>query len=463
LKNNPARLTFICGAGAQLSWLYAWATFLIFTTFQRVYPLPETLGIFSLAVFLTLFCRGRGWRVIQVIGVHLAALAFIGLWVVNVFYYPLEPLWNQGWLTDFFSRPREPLERFLLVFVLGYTIGFWVAGTRFALQAKSYISACSRFDRGVMAFFCLFLIKLIMQTRMGVEFHDSIPILLIFPFFIFSLTEIGLARKQRNDQPTDYLSGYYTVGVLASFTIGALILGSAIFTFFLPHLTAASGVGYDLIKSTARPLAPILIAVITFLLGHAKSDPTAWNLSPSTDATGIPEPGEFSTWIKVLMWGGGILVLAIGLAAVGLILWYTIRWLFQKRVGGQESRHQWKLLSWWKRLKAFLTICYEWILRTAEKKRALEFYAALSRWGRYSGLSPKSNETPMEYGLRLSHRFPKVKTEIMLIIEMLHWEVYGETSLSPLQIKRIGTAWKKLHSPLTWPFRIKSLMHPTAR
>jgi hypothetical protein len=462
LKKKPNILVFVCGAGAQLSWLYAWATFLIFTSFQRFYPLPETIGIFILAVLLTLFSRKHGWRVIQVIVVQLVALAVASLWVVKIFYYPLEPLWHQTWVSDFFSRPREQVEWFLLVFVSGYTVVFWVAGICFALQKQSYTSACSRFDRGVIAFFCLFLIKLIMQTRMNIEFHDSIPVLLVFPFFIFGLTEIGLVRSQCNDQPADYLSGYYAVGVLASFTIGALILGSAIFMFFLPHLKMASGVGYDLIKSAARPLAPILIAVIRFFFGYAKSGPKALDLSPSIEVVGMQEPEELSAWMKIVMWGNGLLVVLLGAAVLGLILWYSIRWLFRKRIGGRQSRHRWNLLSWWMQLRMFLYFCHELILRTVAKKSALEFYYALQRWGRYSGLSPKSGETPLEYGLRLSHRFPRVKTEITLIIEMLHWEIYGESSLNPLQINMIRKAWKKLHSPLKWPLRIKSLMNPTA-
>jgi hypothetical protein len=68
------------------------------------------------------------------------------------------------------------------------------------------------------------------------------------------------------------------------------------------------------------------------------------------------------------------------------------------------------------------------------------------------------NETPKEYGRRLSHQFPQLKAEIALIIEMLHWEVYGENSLHSQQINSIRQAWKKLYSPVKWPIRLKSMM-----
>ena len=58
------------------------------------------------------------------------------------------------------------------------------------------------------------------------------------------------------------------------------------------------------------------------------------------------------------------------------------------------------------------------------------------RWGRHSGFRQEPNETPMEYGRRLAHQFPQLKTEITLIIEMLHREVYGEYSLSSKQVNK---------------------------
>ena len=461
MYNKPNISIFICGAGAQLTWLYAWASFLLFSFFERIYPLPETLGAFCLAALLTLFHRRRRWRVIQIAGVHLAGLSGAALWIVHVFYYSLEPWWPGDWLGDFFNRPRSQLDSFLLVFVLGYTMLFWTSGVRFALQAKTYVHACSRFDRGVSAFFCLFLIKLILHTQMGVQFHDVSAFWLMFPFFIFSLAELGLTRNQGSVQQKDYLAGYYVLGVLASFSAGALILGTAVFMMFLPYLKMASAVGYDLMQSAARPLAPILIAVIKFLFGHAKSGPEAQAFSPSVGAAGSPDPGAPDSWLlllqKILVWGGGAILLIMGVAAAVLGLWLTLRWLFRKPPGAEETDDLWGILTWWGRLKAWLYICREWMLRTRTRQRAFQFYAALLRLGRYSGLPQASHETPMEYGSRLANRFPKLKTEILLIIEMLHWEVYGECRLSTHQIALTREAWKKLHSPLRWPFRIKSI------
>ena len=459
MPKSSTKLLSLCGAGAQLSWLYAWASFVLFSFFQRLYPLPQALGIFCLAAFLAHLIRRRRRRVIQVIGIHLAGCVAAGLWVVHVFYYRLEPWWSRDWLSDFFDRPRDQLEGFLLFLVLGFTLVFWAAGIRFAHRERSYPAACSRFDRGIVAFFSLFLVKLTLQTRMGVQFHDSMAFLMVFPFFIFSLMEIGLARSQGNAQQKAYLSGYYAVGVLASFTIGALIIGSAVVMFFLPYLKMASVVGYDLMQKAAGPLGPIVVAMIKFIFGHADWDSTIAGFTPSA---GAAEPVVTGSWMlmlqKVMMWGGWTLLITIGTLIAGVVLWYAYRWLFLKRVGAGQIAEPWSLLSWWKQIKAFLITCALWLFSASAKRTALQFYVALGRWGRYSGFKQKSNETPMEYGWRLSHQFPQSKTEIMLIIEMLHWEVYGQTDLNPQQIGSIRQSWKKLHSPGKWPMRIKSMI-----
>ncbi|MCP4625146.1 MAG: DUF4129 domain-containing protein [bacterium] len=449
----------ICGAGAQLSWLYAWASFLLFSFFNRIYSLPETVGFFSLAALLTVVSRRRRWRMIQIIGIHLAGVVVAGLWIVHTFYYGWQPWWSRGWLTDFFNRPRNQLEWFLLIFVLGYTVVFWVAGIRFAQEVKSYTTACSRFDRGIVAFFCLFLVKLTLQTRMGIQFQDSMALWMVFPFFIFSLTEIGLARNRGDGQDKSYLSGYYAVGVLASFAAGALILGAAIFMFFLPYLKMASVAGYDLLQDAAGPLGPLVTAAIRFIFGYAQWDSAAGDLQLQSAAA---EPVESGPWMllvqKVLMWGGGTLMTVTGIVVACVVVWYAVRWLFLKPSGEEPVGAPWSLRSWWRRIKIFLYACCYWLLRNNAKRSALQYYIALQRWGRYSGFAQEPNETPLEYAGRLSHRFPHLNAEILLIIEMFQREIYGETSLSSKQIIRTRQAWKKLHSPAKWAMRIKSIM-----
>lgn len=459
LKNNANISIFICGAGAQLTWQYAWASFLIFSFFQRVYPLPETVGIFCLGCLLTLIYRARRWRLIQVLGLHLAGAAMAGLWIVYIFYYRPQPWWGLDGLGDFFSTPKGRGDRLLLFFVLAYTIVFYISGVRFARQSKSYSFACARFDRGLMAFFGLFLLRLVIKFRLKIEFSESMSFMMIFPFFIFSLMEIGLARNQQADHRKRYLSGYHVIGLSASFITGAFIIGSGIFIFFLPYLNMASEAGYDLVKSAAGPLEPILILIVKFIFGRADWRQSVAGPSP---ATGTAEPVTSSPWMlyiqNVLTWGHGILMIVLGIGVAGLLIGYLVRWLFQKRELRVPVSDPRNILSWWYRLQAFVYICYQWIFHSRAKRTAMQYYTALQRWGRFSGFSYELAETPNEYGRRLSHQFPLLKAEFMLIIDMLQREVYGETSLDANQIKRIRHSWRKLHSPSRWPLRIKAIV-----
>jgi hypothetical protein len=155
------------------------------------------------------------------------------------------------------------------------------------------------------------------------------------------------------------------------------------------------------------------------------------------------------------------LLVTMGTVIAGVVLWYAYRWLFLKRVGAEQIGDSWNLLSWWKLIKSFLITWGLWLFSSKARRTAIQFYAALRRWGQHSGFRQNANETPMEYGRRLAHQFPQLKSEITLIIEMLHWEVYGEHSLSSKQVLGIRQAWKTLHSPVKWPMRIKSMMTNT--
>ena len=93
---------------------------------------------------------------------------------------------------------------------------------------------------------------------------DSAPVLLLFPFFIFSLLAIGLVRN-RSSERRDFLAGYRGIGVLASFTVVVLAFGAGLVLFFMTYLSAAAEAGYGVLKSAAGPLGPILVRVLLFL------------------------------------------------------------------------------------------------------------------------------------------------------------------------------------------------------
>ena len=212
-------------------------------------------------------------------------------------------------------------------------------------------------------------------------------------------------------------------------------------------------------KSAAGPLEPVLISIVKFIFGHADWRQSVPGSSPSGGTLGPVTGSPFLLFIqKILNWGNGLLLFLFGIGIALVLLRYLIRWLSQKRDDQSQAIALWIILSWWYRLKAFLFICYQWIFRRRAKRTAAQYYLALQRWGRYSGNSLKLDETPNEYGKRLSRQFPLLSKEFRVIIEMVHREVYGENSLDADQFHRIRHSWKKLHSPVKWPMRIKAMV-----
>ena len=87
---------------------------------------------------------------------------------------------------------------------------------------------------------------------------------------------------------------------------------------------------------------------------------------------------------------------------------------------------------------------------------AIQFYSALLKWGRRSGLPHLLSETPVEYGSRLKMQFPSLTGEIGGIVEAFNLEVYGEVALDDEQMSLAKLSWRRLRSPRYWPIRLKS-------
>jgi hypothetical protein len=85
-------------------------------------------------------------------------------------------------------------------------------------------------------------------------------------------------------------------------------------------------------------------------------------------------------------------------------------------------------------------------------------FAALTAWGRLSGINRGSWETPKEYAGRLSVRFPQTAGEIDAIVEAFQQQVYGEMTLDTKDVSKAYSAWRRLRSPLQWPSRWRALI-----
>jgi hypothetical protein len=442
----------------ELSWLYAWATFLMTSIVHRPFPLPEAIGTSLLAAALSRVVRGMGLRVIWVLGLQILGFLLAASRIVYTFYYPAYPYFGKGWLAEFLIRTRDPMAWLILVIVLIFALLFWLGGVTLARRSTAYFTICGRFDLGVAAFFCLLLVKFLLLVKGGIDVKDPSPELLLFPFFIFSLLAIGLARNSSSVR-RDFLAGYRGVGVLVSFTMVVLAFGAGLVLLFMPYLSAAAEAGYGVLKSAAEPLSPILVRVLRFIFFGSRLP------QESSSSSYEPEPissGESSWWsevvVKVLEWG----LLGLG-ALMGIILcalgaWYLLRWLFS-RTSKKERKHiHWQLaLLWAQRLWAALAMGLQRAVQWLKGYRdAVQIYRALRKWGRRSGLPHLLSETPVEYGSRLRMQFPSLTGEIGGIVEAFNLVVYGEVALDDDQMTLVKLFWRRLRSPRYWPARVKS-------
>jgi hypothetical protein len=462
MKKDGGTLLLLAHGGMELSWLYAWATFLMTSIVHRPFPLPEAIGTYVLATALTLVVRAMGLRVIPVLGLQILGFLLAASRIIHTFDYRAYSYFWKGWLVEFLSRTRDPLEWLILVILFIFVLFFWLGGVTLARRSTAHFTICSRFDLGVAAFFSLLLLKLLLLLNPGVEVGDPAPELLLFPFFIFSLLAIGLARNT-SSAGKDFLSGYRGIGVLVSFTVVVLVFLAGLVLLFMPYLSAAAEAGYGVFKSAAGPLSPILVRVLRFLfLGSQQwKEPSNSKLDWGKEAK-FTSPGESSWWSelveRVLGWGLLGLAVLMGFVFCALGTWYLLRWLFPTTSKKERKHIHWQLaLLWAQSLWAALDMGLQRALQWLKGYRdAVQIYRALLKWGRRSGLPHFLSETAVEYGSRLRMQFPSLTGEIGLIVEAFNLAVYGEVAIDDDQMTPAKLSWRRLRSPRYWPARMKS-------
>jgi hypothetical protein len=460
MKKDRGALLFLAHGGMELSWRYAWATFLTTSIVHRSFPMPEAVGTFLLAAILSLVFRGAGLRVVAVAGIHILGFLLAASRILYTFDYRTYPYFDKEWLVLFLGRSRDSLEWLILVIIVIIAVFLWVAGVALARRPAAYRTTCTRFDCGVGAFFLLFIFKSFLLLKAGIELKDSAPVLMLFPFFILSLLAIGLVKIRSNEQ-RDFLSGYRGIGVLVSFTLVVIAFGTGLVLYFMSYLNAAAEAGYGVLKSAAGPLGPVLVRIILFIFGRRKQPEPVFPSTDRDEAQYIPS-GESSRWGElvqaILGWGLLGLGILIGLILGALGTWFLIRWLISRTSKEERKPIDWlRALFWVQRLWAAMGMGFKLVLERLKGYRdAVQLYRAFLKWGRRSGLPHLLSETPDEYGVRLTKRFPALAGDIREIIETFNLVVYGELVLDDTQITLARRSWKRLCRPRYWPARLKS-------
>lgn len=460
MKSKKGITFSLISGGMEICWLYAWAAFSMAAIMGKPFPVVEAIITFVLAAVLTHVSFGKGWRVIQVGGLQTLGFVCVALGILHSIYYPAYPLAAAGWIITLFNQSRTPLEWIILILVFVWILLFWIGGYTQARRQKAYLTVCTRFDLGLAAFFCLFLLKLALLEKGGIKTSDPFSSSLIFPFFLLSLLAIGMTRIE-HQAPTRFLPGHRGVGIIATFVAIVLLYAGAVFLFFLPFLTAVADTGYMALKGGAGFVLPVIERVLRFVfMGRSVREDPAGS-SPKSDewnASFSPQSPWMEFVEKVLKWGMEGLGVILLIAGCALIVYLLVKWLLSRTrhiTGVTVETHE--TISWFVRLWIVLVLYWKRILRSIRGyTNVSELYAVMLRWGQRSGLAGLTQETPLEFGNRLVNKFPELKSEIDLIISAFNREVYGEVNMSSEGMKKVLSAWRVLQSPRHWPLRLKT-------
>jgi len=453
-------LMIVCGA-MLLSWVHAWAAFVMPLVGYHPFSLMEGAFILALAVTITRLHRGRGWRMIWIMGVQTIGVTCAILWMIHCYLEWPGSFGSMDWVTRFMAQQHGLSEWMRILLVLFWVAVLWIGGIKLALRRPDHLTVASRFDLGAAAFLALLLIRLIMIAKGVAAGQGKHCEMNFIAFFMFGLLALGMARYGETGEK-DYVTTYRGVGVILAFTSLVILLGGGLVVLFLPVFTRAAELGHDVLKTVAKPAFLVLEGMLRFVLVrgcHMGPQKRICSGPDVIDTLPIIEVGKETGWLQyVLAWGALVLGCLILLIIIGIILYYLIRWLASRRVADLNSPSLLdRLMRWLSAFKDLIDAFFARMTRKRGKRRGAEYlYTRLLCWGAHCGLSHVPVETPLEYGTRLGRQFPRLRAEITLIVDLFNRSVYGAIDPDRGELARVGLAWHRLRSPRLWPVRFKA-------
>ncbi len=460
MSGSGSGLLIVVSEGLLLSWVHAWASFIMPLAGQRAFPLPDGALILALATMTTLLHQGRGWRIVSIIVLQAAGFLLAAWRMVSV-HFEWSPAFRSGeGVVAMLSQPRSILEWMIILLVLFWAVILWIGGTRIARRPADPVAIGPRFDLGAALFLLLLLIELIMLGK-GVPLNpDRNGASSFLAFFVLGLLGLGIARYENYGERGQRVA-YRGLGVILSFVIFVLLLGGGLVILFLPALMRTAELGHDWLKAGAGPVLPVLVTVLQFVLvkgcRNVREGPRSAKPQDAGPDLSLESGSGGGVLEAILGWGLAALAGLLVLAILTLAAWYFIRWLASRSPGKENTLGIGEFFRRWVALvKALLLSFLGRAPRRKDGQREIgHYYALLLRWGSRCGLRHLPNETPLEYGSRLSRHFPMLSREIPLIIDLFNQTVYGVTDPGVKQLATARLAMRRLNSPLIWPARVR--------
>jgi hypothetical protein len=454
-------LLILVQAGMELSWLHACVAFVVFALVGRALPLAHALAVFAAAAITGHFSLGRGWRNYLVLAVQATTLAGAVTAVVYVAYYNSYALFSSEWIRLAVYGPHTKKQWAEIISLSFTVVAYWIGGTFLARRQMTYYAVCSRFDIGLAAFFCLFLMDLVIAIKGGPRIGGTLSLYSLFSFLLLALLGIGISRA-RPAASRSFLPGYGIAGIVASFSAIVLLSVGSVILFFLPTLRKTAEVGYLFLATGGNFIAPFAVAALRFLFGPRNTRPDLPSPS-SRGVTGFDHVLNPTTWLghlveNVMQWGMKAFFGVMLLFAAGLLLYVIVRWLLRKSGSGTEREKPrnggegW-LSSLWHLLTSLRT---RLMRRLQGYANAADYYRALLSWGRRSGLPTRPSDTPAEFGSRLSYAYPELRTGIDKVVDAFNRETYGDKHLTDHELVTARSSLGSLRNPRHWLKRLRT-------
>ena len=312
---------------------------------SSVAPFPSDipLAVFAAAAIAGHFSLGRGWRNYLVLAAQTICLAGAIMVVLYAVYYTSYRLFSPEWIRLALYGPHTKRQWAELVLLSFSVVAYWIGGAFLARRRMTYYSVCSRFDIGLAAFFCLFLIELVIVTkggpRIGAHLKPLLPFLFSPPLSSRYRDLKGKAGRVPQFSPRIRYCRHRDKFFRHSPSFRRLcdpLLSS--------HPPEGSG---SRLRSSGRPEATLSLPLL--------SPSFAFSLAPAMHRPDLPSPSSKgvagfdhilgpTTWLgrlfeDVMQWGMKVFFGLMLLFAAALFIYVIVRWLL-RRSGSSTERER---------------------------------------------------------------------------------------------------------------------------
>jgi len=445
----------ILSLSLETIWLHAWTAVILGACGQCTFSLVSVAFILLAGAMISRLVSGRGYRMITLLLLHGtgSALAVLGgVWTV---LYRQFPLISPNWLHQAVTDMRTPVTLLFMILIISISLALWVHGAWVGSRDNLHEAVMSSIDRCFTLLFFLFLLKLIVTAK-GYTFTDTVDGRYAVAFLCSTVAALGTIRC------TNIGSGRlrdtcFFFGCLGIFACACLSAATALATLFTPSLHDGADKLYGVIKTASSPLGMVIQRFLRFFivgLGHQAVLPPTPERQPSEALTNMASSATNGVMETVLTWVTVFLVISGGILMALLLLYFLFSWLLSRGNKRRPPQTGIGLGKFLRRLVSYLGYCIS-LLRRGHQSDIAGIYRRLLIWGNRRGVTKRPSETPCEYGLRLSRRFPAAGNGIDLIVGAYNATVYGGDSSAPDKTGHLLTALRNCGGHRFLPFLLR--------